>query len=141
MAAMRGMEVTVVRPAGYELPGSVMDQAGQLAAVSGGSVRESDDPAEAMEGAHALYAKSWASTRHYGNPEADLRRRAGLSGWTVDESWFGGARTDCRFLHCLPVRRGVVVTAAVLDGPRSAVVRQAENRMWTQMAALHRMLA
>ena len=105
-------------------------------------MRESGDPAEAMEGAHAVYAKSWASTRHYGDPEADLALRAGLSGWTVDEGWFAGARDDCRFLHCLPVRAGgVVVAGAVLDGPRSAVVGQAENRMWTQMAALHRMLS
>ncbi|MYB32938.1 MAG: N-acetylornithine carbamoyltransferase [Acidobacteria bacterium] len=141
MAAMRGMEVTVARPDGYELPESLMAQAGQLASASGGSVRESDDPAEAMEGAHAVYAKSWASTRHYGDPEADLALRAGLSGWTVDGGWFAAAREDCRFLHCLPVRRGVVVAGAVLDGPRSAVVHQAENRMWTQMAALHRMLS
>ena len=141
MAAMRGMEVTVLRPEGYELPRSVMAEAEHLAAASGGSVRESADSAEAMEGAHAIYAKSWASSRHYGDPAADLALRAGLGGWTVDESWFGGARDDCRFLHCLPVRRGVVVHAEVLAGPRSAVVRQAENRMWTQMAALHRMLA
>ena len=141
MAAMRGMEVTVLRPEGYELPESVMAQADRLAAGSGGSVRESDDPAEAMSGAHVLYAKSWASTRHYGDPEADLALRARLGGWTVDESWFGGAQSDCRFMHCLPVRRGVVVRGEVLDGPRSAVVRQAENRMWAQMAALHRMLA
>ena len=141
MAAMRGMEVTVARPEGYELPETVMAQARRLAADSGGSVRETDDPAVAMEDAHALYAKSWASTRYYGDAEADLALRAGLSGWTVDESWFRGAMDDCRFLHCLPVRRGVVVTAAVLDGPRSAVVQQAENRMWAQMALLHRMLA
>lgn len=141
MAAMRGMEVTVLRPAGYELPQSLMTQAGRLAAASGGSVRESDDRAEAMEGAHAIYAKSWASTRHYGDPEADLALRAGLGGWTVGEGWFEGARDNCRFLHCLPARRGVVVQGEVLDGPRSAVVQQAENRMWTQMAALHRMLA
>ena len=141
MAAMRGMEVIVARPEGYELPASVMAEAGRLAAASGGSVRESEEPAEAMEGAEALYAKSWASTRHYGDPERDLALRAGLGRWTVGESWFAGAREGCRFLHCLPVRRGVVVDAEVLDGPRSAVVRQAENRMWTQMAALHRMLA
>ena len=141
MAALRGMDITVARPAGYELPPGVMAEAGRLATASGGSVRESDDPAEAMEGAHALYAKSWASTRHYGDLEADLALRAGLAGWTVDERWFGPARKDCRFLHCLPIRRGVVAAAEVLDGPRSAVVAQAENRMWTQMAALHRMLA
>lgn len=141
MAAMRGMEVTVLRPGGYELPESVMNEARRLAAASGGAVRESDDRAEAMEGAEVLYAKSWASTRHYGDPARDLALRAKLTDWTVAEDWFGNARENCRFLHCLPVRRGVVVSAAVLDSPRSEVVRQAENRMWTQMATLHRMLA
>ena len=141
MAAMRGMEVTVLRPEGYELPDSIMDQARRLAAGSGGTVSETAERTEAMEGAAVLYAKSWASTRHYGDPEADRALREGLAAWTVAESWFDGARADCRFLHCLPVRRGVVVAAGVLDGPRSAVVHQAENRMWTQMAALHRMLS
>ena len=102
------------RPEGYELPESVMAQAGRLAAASGGSVRESDDPAGAMEGAHALYAKSWASTRHYGDPEADLALRAGLSGWTVDEGWFAGARRRRPVPPTAwPVRRGVVVAGAV----------------------------
>ena len=56
-------------------------------------------------------------------------------------SWFDGARPDCRFLHCLPVRRNVVVRDEVLDGPRSAVIPQAHNRLWAQMAVLHRLLA
>ena len=141
MAAMRGMRVTVLRPAGFELPSPIMDQARQLAARSGGSVSETEDRAEAMRGAAVLYAKSWASTRHYGDWEADRALRSGIGDWTVGESWFAGAREDCRFFHCLPVRRGVVVRSEVLNGPRSEVVRQAENRMWTQMAALHRMLA
>ena len=141
MAALRGMEVTVLRPEGCELPPAVMDEARRLAEESGGSVRETADRADGMAGAEALYAKSWASPRHYGDPEGDRALRAALPDWTVREGWFAGAAPDCRFLHCLPVRRGVVVEAAVLDGPRSAVVRQAENRMWTQMAALHRMLS
>ncbi len=141
MAAMRGMEVTVLRPEGFGLPNRVMEEARRLAAASGGSVRESEDFGEAMEGASVLYAKSWASTKYYGDAERELARRAELAHWTVDESWFRTAREDCRFLHCLPVRRGVVVHREVLEGPRSAVVHQAENRMWTQMAVLHRMLA
>lgn len=140
MAAMRGMQVTVLRPRGYELPRAVMDGARRLAEASGGKVAETSQRAEAMEGAQVLYAKSWASPHHYGNPEADLALREGLGEWTVTENWFAGARPDCRFLHCLPVRRGVVVESEVLAGPRSEVVRQAENRMWTQMAALHRLL-
>ena len=141
MAALRGMEVTVLHPEGYALPAPVLEEARSLAAAAGGSVRETGAIAEGMAGAEVLYAKSWASPQCYGDAEADGALRAGLTDWTVREEWFAGAAPDCRFLHCLPVRRGVVVEAAVLDGPRSAVVRQAENRLWTQMAALHRMLA
>ncbi len=141
MAALRGMEVTVLRPEGYALPEPVMETARRLAGESGGSVRETEDIAGGMEGARVLYAKSWASTAHYGDREADLERRRELGEWTVDEPWFARAHPECRFLHCLPVRRGVVVTREVIEGPRSEVLRQAENRMWAQMAILHRMLS
>lgn len=140
MAALRGMDVTVVRPDGFALPKSLMEQAHRLAASSGGSVRETDDRADAMDGAEVLYAKSWCSTRHYGDRGADLALRSELSDWTVAADWFDRAAAGCRFLHCLPLRREVVARAEVLDGPRSEVVRQAENRMWAQMAALHRIL-
>lgn len=140
MAAARGMEVVVLRPDGYELPAPLMAAARTQAGTAGGSVSETDDRAAAMAGAHVLYAKSWTSPRHYGQP-AEAALRAGLRSWCVDESWFAPARPEARFLHCLPVRRNVVVADAVLDGPRSAVVRQAENRMWAQMAVLARLLA
>jgi ornithine carbamoyltransferase len=58
----------------------------------------------------------------------------------VDEPWFDKAAEDCRFMHCLPVRRGVVVTERILDGPRSVVIHEARNRMLAQMAVLHQML-
>jgi ornithine carbamoyltransferase len=61
--------------------------------------------------------------------------------WCIDEPWFETARTDCKFMHCLPVRRGVEVVDSILDGPRSVVIQEARNRMVTQMAVLHRMLA
>jgi N-acetylornithine carbamoyltransferase len=141
MAAMRGMDVTVLRPEGFELPEPIMHKAKQAAANSGGSVTETDNRAEALEGAHVIYAKSWSSTRHYGNNPADEELRRGLEDWCVDDPWFDTAQEDCRFMHCLPVRRGVVVADRVLDGPRSVVIQEARNRMYAQMAVLHQMLA
>ena len=142
MAAMRGMQVTVLRPAGFALPPPILERARQAAAASGGAVEESCDRGAALAGAHVIYAKSWAATAsRYGDAAADAALRAGLRDWCVAESWFKPAAADCRFMHCLPVRRGAVVSDEVLDGPRSVVVRQAHNRMWVQMAVLHRLLA
>jgi N-acetylornithine carbamoyltransferase len=140
MAAKRGMDVTVLRPEGFELPGQVMQKAVAAAESSGGSVRETDDRTEAMENAHIIYAKSWSSTQHYGDKLGDQKLREDLIDWCVDEPWFDNARDDCRFMHCLPVRRGVVVSERVLDGPRSVVIAEARNRMLAQMAVLHQML-
>jgi N-acetylornithine carbamoyltransferase len=140
MAAMRGMDVVVLNPPGFDLPQPVMDKARAAAAASGGSVTETGDRREAMEGAHIVYAKSWSSTQHYGDRLADQAQREELIDWCIDDPWFENARTDCRFMHCLPVRRGVVVTDRVLDGPRSIVLPEARNRMLAQMAVLYRML-
>lgn len=139
-AARRGMDVTVLRPPGFELPEPVMAKARHAAESAGGSVSESEDRAEAMEGAHVIYAKSWSSTRHYGDKLADQKLRNELDDWCVEESWFENAGQDCRFMHCLPVRRGVVVAEHVLDGPRSIVIHEARNRMLAQMAVLYQMM-
>jgi N-acetylornithine carbamoyltransferase len=140
MAAMRGMDVVVNRPPGFELPESVMQKAREAATLSGGQVIETSDRREAMEGAHVIYAKSWTSTKHYGDPLGDQKLREDLVSWCVDEPWFANARPDCKFMHCLPVRRGVVVADRILDGPRSVVIQEARNRMVVQMAVLYRML-
>ncbi|HSG63526.1 MAG TPA: N-acetylornithine carbamoyltransferase [Gammaproteobacteria bacterium] len=140
MAAMRGMDVVVLRPEGFELPAAIMTQAHALAEVSGGSVRETSERKEALEGAHVIYAKSWSSTRHYGDKLADQALREPLVDWCVDEPWFANAQPGCRFMHCLPVRRGVVVADRILDGPRSVVIAEARNRMYAQMAVLYSML-
>jgi len=140
MAAKRGMDVTVLRPDGFELPQALMQKAAAAADASGGSITESDDRHEAMRDAHIIYAKSWSSTRDYGDRLADQKLREEHLDWCVDEAWFAEARQDCRFMHCLPVRRGVVVADAILDGPRSIVIPEARNRMLAQMAVLHQML-
>jgi N-acetylornithine carbamoyltransferase len=140
MAAMRGMDVVVLNPPGFDLPPPVMDKARAAAEASGGSVTETGDRREAMEGAHIIYAKSWSSTQHYGDRLADQAQREELIDWCIDDPWFENAQTDCRFMHCLPVRRGVVVADRVLDGPRSIVLPEARNRMLAQMAVLYQML-
>jgi N-acetylornithine carbamoyltransferase len=140
MAAQRGMEVVVARPEGFEIPAPLADKARKLAAASGGSFSETTDRTAAMKDAHVLYAKEWGSTRHYGDAAADGELRKQLADWQVDEGWFAGARPEAKFMHCLPVRRNVAVADALLDGPRSAVLREAYNRMPAQMAVLHRLL-
>jgi N-acetylornithine carbamoyltransferase len=140
MAALRGMDVVVLNPPGFDLPEAIMAKARTAAQVSGGSITQTGDRREAMEGAHVIYAKSWSSTQHYGDRLADQAQREELIDWCVDDPWFENAQTDCRFMHCLPVRRGVVVTDRVLDGPRSIVLPEARNRMIAQMAVLYEML-
>lgn len=140
MAAMRGMEVVVLRPDGFALPPQIMDKARQAAASSGGSVRETDDRAEALSGANIVYAKEWGSTRFYGDAQADATLRSGLTDWCVRNDWFTRTATDCRLMHCLPVRRNTAVADEVLDSARSIVQREAYNRLVVQMAVLHQLL-
>jgi ornithine carbamoyltransferase len=140
MAALRGMNVTVLRPEGFALPPQVMDKARAAARSSGGSIEETSVREAALRGAQVIYAKEWGCTTHYGDSEADAELRRGLSDWCVRSSWFEQAAPDCRFMHCLPMRRNVAVTDDVLDGSRSVVQPQAFNRLTTQMAVLHRML-
>jgi N-acetylornithine carbamoyltransferase len=141
MAAMRGMEVVVLRPEGFALPPAVMNKAAQAAAAAGGSVRETSDRDDALSGAHVVYAKEWGSTTHYGNAEADAKLRANLADWCVRDTWFSRAAVDCKLMHCLPVRRNVAVADEVLDGRRSVVQREAYNRLVVQTAVLHRLLS
>jgi ornithine carbamoyltransferase len=140
MAAFRGMEVVVLRPDGFALPPEIMAKAQRAAAVSGGSVRETNDRAEALEGAQIVYAKEWGSPAHYGDTDADARLRRNLTDWRVSNDWFEKTATDCRLMHCLPVRRNTAVADEVLDGPRSAVQQEAHNRLVVQMAVLYKLL-
>jgi len=140
MAAMRGMEVIVLRPEGFALPAPLMEKARRAAAAAGGDVRESADRDEALAGAHVVYAKEWGATGCYGDATADARLRGALTDWCVRESWFAAAAPGCRLMHCLPVRRNSAVADEVLDGPRSIVQREAYNRLLVQTAVLYRML-
>ncbi len=139
-AASQGMEVVVAHPEDFDLDREALTVADGLARDAGGSLSVTHDRGAALEGADVVYAKAWgavsgpastlgghadaiASHKDWRITEADLRRGA-----------------PARFLHCLPVRRGVVVDDAVLDGELSSVLDQAENRVWAQAALLMAMV-
>lgn len=134
-AAQMGMRVTLARPEGFDLDDAVMDQARELAGAGGGEVIVTSDQRAAVEGADVVYAKSWGGLSRYEAPEGEERLREAAASWTVDSELM--KRTpNARFMHCLPVRRNVVVTDAVLDSDRSLVIDQAENRLHAQKAVL-----
>jgi N-acetylornithine carbamoyltransferase len=141
MAALRGMEVTVLRPEGFELPKALLHRAELACSKSGGHIRETDNRKDALEGAQVVYAGSWSSTASYGDSTKDKALRNSNADWCIDESWFTGVTADpCYLMHSLPVRRGVEIEDDILDGPRSIVVPQAKNRMFAQMAVLLNLL-
>jgi N-acetylornithine carbamoyltransferase len=133
MATLRGMNVTVLCPPGYRLPDTVWEEAKALAK---GDLTLSHDRRKAMEGADVLYCKSWGHPDDYGHPDAEIERRKPFQDWCVSESWYETAKPQAKFMHCLPVRRNVKVADEVLDGPRSAVVQEASNRLHVQKSML-----
>jgi ornithine carbamoyltransferase len=133
-AALGGFELRVATPPGYEPSETLTAEAQALAETTGGAIRLTHDPVEAVSGADAVYADVWTSMGH----ESEQRTRlAHFAGFTVDEALIARATPHAIFLHCLPAHRGEEVTDAVIDGPRSRVWPQAENRFWTQTALLY----
>lgn len=141
MAALRGMRVTILRPDEFALPAQVMAKAQRAAAANGGAVVETSDRLKAMDGAHVMYSESWIAPQYYHDREKEQSLRSRYRDWCIDDLWFAPGQETARFMHTLPVRRGIGVDEDVLDGPRSVVAKQARNRMLVQMAILHRMLA
>lgn len=136
MAAQLGMDVTLAHPEGYDLHPDAMLAAQLAANESGGSITCTDDMAAACEGADVIYAKAWGAPMDYGHNERGQARNMSHESWCVNETLLH----DARFMHCLPIRRNVVATDAVLDGHNSLVQAQANNRLWAQMALMLAML-
>ena len=140
IATRFGMDVTLLCPEeAYRLDGQFETAARANTEASGGSFRISHDIDSAYRGADVVYAKSWGALDYYGRWDAEKAVREASRSFTVDEEKM--SRTDgARFMHCLPVRRNVVVTDEVIDSESSAVLDQAENRLWAQMSLLSAIL-
>src|SRR5689334_6299316 len=132
-AAQMGHDLVIAHPPGYDL-----DE--ELIKTLGPNVEITNDIDAAFTGADVIYAKSWGAKQFYSNTDQDLATRAQYrSKWIVDEEKM--ARTnDAIFMHCLPVRRNVIVTDGVIDSPASVVIDEAENRLHVQKAILAQLL-
>jgi N-acetylornithine carbamoyltransferase len=127
-----GAQLTVAHPPGYGLAPEVIAQAGQIASESGARLSHSDDAKAAIDNADIVYVKSWGPSAEFARaPENPV-----LKHWMLEAEELALRAPNASFMHCLPVRRNVEVAGAVLDGPQSRVIDQAENRLWAQMAAL-----
>ena len=132
-----GMHVRVAAPHGYQPDPAIVARAQEIAARTGGSAAVLDDPAIAAKGANVLATDVWVSMGQADAPE----RKAALAPYQVNDELVGLAAPDAIVLHCLPAHRGEEITAAVLDGPRSVVWDEAENRLHAQKALLAWLLA
>jgi ornithine carbamoyltransferase len=128
-----GMQVRMATPPGFEPIPQVVKRAAEIAAETGGSVEVVHDPTEAATGADVLYTDVWASMGQ--EDEADERELV-FRGYQLDQKLVDLAAPTAIVMHCLPAHRGKEIAAEVIDGPRSAVWDQAENRLHTQKALL-----
>ncbi len=119
---MLGGRVTVASPVGYGLKPADLDQLSRAGVRPQLSVR----PQDAVAGADVVYTDTWTSM---GQEAEAVARRSAFAGFTVDDELLDHAASDAILMHCLPAHRGEEVTGEALDGPRSAIWRQAENRM------------
>jgi N-acetylornithine carbamoyltransferase len=135
-AAQMGHELVIAHPRGYELDDELMGNIREQSAAAGGSVEVSNEIHAAFAGAEVIYAKSWGSKNFYGATEQDISERAQYrERWIVDEQKMAQTKSAI-FMHCLPVRRNVIVTDGVIDSPASVVVDEAENRLHAQKAIM-----
>lgn len=133
-AAILGLDLVCAWPIGYEADTTVVARArAHMQATGRGRLDIVHDPAVAARGAQVLSTDVWASMGQ--EAEATARRKA-FAGYCLDDHLIALADPRAIVLHCLPAHRGEEISEAVLEGPRSAVWRQAENRLHTQKAIL-----
>ena len=132
-----GMTVAVGHPRGYAPDPDTVTRAREFAAESGGAVLVTEDPVQAVADADVVYTDVWASMGQEEEAQERLRR---FQGFQVDGKLMSHTRPQSIFLHCLPAHRGEEVSADVIDGPRSVVFDQAENRLHAQKAIMVKLM-
>ena len=139
-AAQFGHDLTIAHPEDFELDGELMDEIKMQTAENGGSLEISNNINESFKNVEVVYAKSWGSFRHYGNAESAVKERKKYrQKWIVDEAKMQKTN-DAIFMHCLPVRRNVIVTDGVIDSANSVVIDEAENRLHIQKAIMAKLI-
>ena len=128
-----GMDVAVATPKGYECDAEVVENAKNDAKASGVNLTVTHDPVEAVTNADVVCTDTWCSM---GQEAEKAQRVKDFKGYQVDGNLFAKAKSDAIFLHCLPAYRGFEVTEEVIDGPRSVIFDEAENRLHAQKAVM-----
>ena len=131
--ATAGMHVSVAGPANYLPDSHIVSRAELIAQRTNGSISVHGEPAAAIADADVVITDTWISMGQEDEKEQRLRD---FAGYTVDETLFANAKSDAIFMHCLPAYRGYEVSAEVLDGPRSVIWDEAENRLHAQKALM-----
>ncbi len=137
-SAQLGLNFSAATPAAYPPNIEITARAQALAAASGSTLTITQDPAEAVSGADAVYTDVWASM---GQESEGAQRRTDFEAYQVNESLMEKARPGARFMHCLPATRGEEVTDPVIESTASVVFDQAENRLHLQKALLLMLLS
>ena len=135
-AAVLGLELRLATPASHRPAARVRKRAEELASRSGARLSWTEDPLEAVRGADFVYTDVWTSM---GQEEEQEQRRELFARYQVNAGLLAGA-PEAWVMHCLPAPRGEEITDEVLDGERSIVFDQAENRLHAQKAILERLL-
>jgi ornithine carbamoyltransferase len=133
LGASLGMEIRLAHPPGYEPNPAIVERARELAQGGGGRLVFTSEPAEAVRGAAVVYTDAWTSMGQ--EAEAEERRDA-FARYRVDAGLLEIAGPDTVAMHCLPAHRGEEITSDVMDGPRSIIWDQSENRLHVQKALL-----
>jgi ornithine carbamoyltransferase len=129
-ATLLGCPMRIAAPEGYRPDTEVLS----WAAAHGGEITVTDDPDAAVRGADVVMTDTWVSMHH--SAEEKERRMADLAPYQVNAALMAKAGPEAIFMHCLPAHRGEEVTDEVIDGPRSVVFDEAENRIHAQKAVL-----
>jgi N-acetylornithine carbamoyltransferase len=131
-----GMNVTLAHPPEYQLMDRIVADARRNAEESGGTFAIVNDMDEALEDADIVYPKSWGIEELFSRPEEALAISARYKNWICDGRRMSLASPSAIYMHCLPADRGYEVTDEVIDGPRSVIYDQAENRLHTAKAIM-----
>jgi ornithine carbamoyltransferase len=137
VAAGQGVDVRIAHPPGYAPDQGIVERATAVAAAAGGRIELGHDPRAAVERADVIYTDAWTSMGQ--EAEAD-RRRVAFAPYQVDERLCAAAGPQARVMHCLPAHRGEEITSEVMDGPRSLIFEQSENRLHVQKGLLVELL-
>jgi ornithine carbamoyltransferase len=133
VAAAFGMEVRLAHPTGYGPDPRIVAAAQDRAAQSGGRLVFGQEPDELVRGADIVYTDAWTSMGQEAEAEA---RRDAFAAYRVDDALMDAAGPEAMAMHCLPAHRGEEITSSVMDGPRSLIFEQSENRLHVQKALL-----